>query len=70
MSARKKPFLPSEEFEPSEENIRDIRASMKRWHAHNEFGRSIGRGLTDEEIVERVADEVGAAKSLVRKVTG
>ena len=52
---------------PTLENQNAIRASMKRWRLHNHYGRSIGRGLTDDELVEKVAGETGASKALVRR---
>jgi hypothetical protein len=51
----------------SRENQKAIRASMKRWRVHNRYGRSIGRGLTDAELVDKVAGETGASKNLVRR---
>jgi hypothetical protein len=48
------------------ENQNAIRASMKRWRVHNRYGRSIGRGLSESELVDKVAGETGASKTLVR----
>ena len=47
------------------ENQDAVRASMRRWCAHNHYGRSIGRGLSDAELVEKVAGETGASKAMV-----
>ena len=49
------------------ENGELIRASMERWRHHNEYGRSIGRGLSDAELIERVAGETGASKSHIHR---
>ncbi|MBI5209953.1 MAG: hypothetical protein HY927_08275 [Elusimicrobia bacterium] len=53
-------------LEWTKENQKAIRASMTRWKDHNKHGRSIGRGLSDSELVDRVASETGASKTLVR----
>ena len=53
-------------LERSKENQILIQVSMKRWQAHNEYGRSVGRGLSDDELIDKVADETGASKSYVR----
>ncbi len=39
---------------------------MRRWRAHNEFGRSSGRGLSEVDLLENVASETGASKSYIR----
>ncbi|MBI5625103.1 MAG: hypothetical protein HY924_15105 [Elusimicrobia bacterium] len=57
-------MLPS--IERSPENARAIRASMERWRVHNEHGRSLGRGLSEAELIDRVSGETGASKSFVR----
>ncbi|MBI5239036.1 MAG: hypothetical protein HY926_01050 [Elusimicrobia bacterium] len=49
------------------ENRKAIRACMKRWCVHNRYGRSIGRGLSDAELVDKVAGETGASRNLVRR---
>ena len=43
-----------------------IRASMRRWRTHNKYGLSIGRGLSESELLERVALETGASKTHIR----
>jgi hypothetical protein len=53
-------------LERSQANEKVIKASMKRWRSHNEFGRSIGRGLSEAELVEKVAGETGASMTHVR----
>ncbi|MBI5882414.1 MAG: hypothetical protein HZB91_04845 [Elusimicrobia bacterium] len=53
-------------LEHTQENAKAIRASMQRWQEHNRHGRSIGRGLSDSELVDRVAGETGASKTHVR----
>ncbi|MBI4678314.1 MAG: hypothetical protein HY748_12105 [Elusimicrobia bacterium] len=50
----------------TEENQKAIRASMRRWRSRNKYGRSIGRGLSDAELVDRVAGETGASRTHVR----
>ena len=57
---------PSGGLAQTRENQNAIRASMKRWVVHNRYGRSIGRGLSDAELVEKVAGETGASQTLVR----
>ncbi|MFA6316161.1 MAG: hypothetical protein WC943_01990 [Elusimicrobiota bacterium] len=54
------------QIERNPENERAIRASMKRWQEHNRHGRSIGRGLSESELVDRVAGETGASRTYVR----
>lgn len=39
---------------------------MKFWRAHNQYGHSIGRGLSATELIDKVADETGASKAHVR----
>ena len=53
-------------LEHTQENAKAIRASMQRWLDHNRHGRSIGRGLSDSELVDRVSGETGASKTHVR----
>ena len=53
-------------IERTQENEKAIQASMKRWRHHNEHGRSIGRGLSDAELIANVAGEIGASKAYVR----
>jgi hypothetical protein len=53
-------------LERSRENERAIQASMRRWRRHNEHGRSLGRGLSEADIIDRVSSETGASKSYVR----
>jgi hypothetical protein len=53
-------------LERTKENQTAIRASMKRWRGHNKYGRSIGRGLSEAELIGKVADETGASKAHVR----
>jgi hypothetical protein len=48
------------------ENQKVIRASMKRWRSHNKYGRSIGRGLSEAELIDKVAGETGASKKHIR----
>ena len=48
------------------ENQKVIRASMKRWRGHNKYGRSIGRGLSEAELIDKVAGETGASKKHIR----
>ena len=54
--------------ESAECNRTVIRASMKRWRSHNEYGRSLGRGLSEPELLDRVALETGASKTHIRTV--
>ncbi|HAM36166.1 MAG TPA: hypothetical protein DEB40_02445 [Elusimicrobia bacterium] len=53
-------------LERTQENQRLIRASMKRWQGLNRYGRSIGRGLSEAELLDKVAGETGASKTLIR----
>lgn len=39
---------------------------MKRWQGLNRYGRSIGRGLSEAELLDKVAGETGASKTLIR----
>ena len=48
------------------ENQKVIRASMTRWRSHNKYGHSIGRGLSEAELIDKVADETGASKTHIR----
>ena len=50
----------------TESNRKLICASMKRWRAHNKYGRSLGRGLSDLELLDKVAMETGASKTHIR----
>jgi len=45
------------------ENQRVIQACMKRWRSHNKYGLSIGRGLSEAELIDKVAGETGATKT-------
>ena len=49
----------------SEEKTR-VDACVKRWQERNEYGRSVGRGLSTGQLVENVARETGASKTTVR----
>ena len=49
------------------ENGKVIRASMERWRQLNEYGRSIGRGLSQAELVDKVAGETGASKNHIHR---
>ncbi len=49
------------------ENQKVIQASMKRWQSHNKYGRSIGRGLSEAELIDKVAGETGASKNHIRR---
>ena len=57
---------PSGALERTKENQQVIRASMKRWRSHNKYGRSIGRGLSEAELIDKVAGETGASKTHIR----
>ena len=57
---------PSGVLERTQENQKVIRASMKRWRIHNKYGHSIGRGLSEAELVDKVAGETGASKTHIR----
>jgi len=48
------------------ENQKVIQASMKRWRSHNKYGLSIGRGLSESELIDKVAGETGASKKHIR----
>lgn len=48
------------------EKRKEIKASMKRWQAHNKYGRSLGRGLNSDELLDKVAGETGATKTHIR----
>ena len=48
------------------ENQRLILTLMKRWRAHNRYGRAMGRGLSEGELMDKVAGETGASKSYIR----
>jgi len=48
------------------ENRRVIRTCMKRWQDHNAYGRSIGRGLSEADLIDRVAGETGATLAFIR----
>jgi hypothetical protein len=54
-------------LEPTPENKKVIQASLERWQVHNKFGRSLGRGLSRAELVDKVAGETGASKRHVRR---
>lgn len=57
---------PSEALAQSRENQKVIQASMKRWRVHNKYGRSMGRGLSEAELIDKVAGETGATKTHIR----
>ncbi|MFA6091491.1 MAG: hypothetical protein WCU88_00695 [Elusimicrobiota bacterium] len=57
---------PSGAFTQNRENQKILRASIQRWRAHNHYGRSIGRGLSQAELIDKVAGETGASKTFVR----
>jgi hypothetical protein len=50
----------------TKENQRVIQASMRRWRAHNKYGLSVGRGLSESELIDKVAGETGASKKHIR----
>jgi hypothetical protein len=52
-------------LERNKQNQKLIQVSMKRWQAHNEYGRSVGRGLSNSELVDKVVDETGASRTHV-----
>jgi hypothetical protein len=54
-------------LERSVDNRKMIRACMRRWRAHNKFGHSLGRGLSEPELRDRVALETGASKAHIRE---
>ena len=60
------PESPSALRERRKEKRREIGASMKRWEALNRYGRSVGRGLTNEELLDKVVGDTGASKTLIR----
>jgi len=49
------------------ENKQVIQASMKRWQSLNKYGRSIGRGLSESELMEKVSGETGASMRHIRR---
>lgn len=49
----------------NKENQKLIQVCMRRWQARNEYGRSVGRGLSHAELIDRVVDETGASRTLV-----
>ena len=53
---------------PRERSIERIRiqTSMRKWQKMDETARELGRGLGKRELVDRVAQEVGATLSRVR----
>ncbi|MFA5140244.1 MAG: hypothetical protein WC728_13515 [Elusimicrobiota bacterium] len=50
----------------SRENRRLILTLMKRWRGHNRYGRLMGRGLSESDLIEKVAGETGASKAYIR----
>ncbi|MDD5657757.1 MAG: hypothetical protein PHF00_10945 [Elusimicrobia bacterium] len=56
-----------QQLERSPANRKMIRTCMRRWRAHNLYGRSLGRGLSESELFERVALETGASRALIRE---
>ena len=54
-------------LERTKENQKLIQVSMKHWRAHNAYGRSVGRGLSEAELLDKVADETGASKTHIRE---
>ena len=57
----------SEVLAQTRENQKVIRASMKRWRSHNKYGLSIGRGLSEAELIDKGAGETGASKNHIRR---
>jgi hypothetical protein len=64
---RTRPGAPSGMLEQTKENKKVIQASMKRWLIHNKYGLSIGRGLSNAELIDKVAGETGASKDHIRR---
>jgi hypothetical protein len=64
---RARPDAPCEMLERTKENTKVIRASMQRWRIHNKYGLSIGRGLSNAELIDKVAGETGASKDHIRR---
>ena len=63
---RERPDSSSGMLEHTKENQKVIQASMKRWRAHNKYGLSVGRGLSEAELIDKVAGETGASKNHIR----
>ena len=53
-------------LERTKENQNAIQRSMKCWQGHNKYGRSIGRGLSTAELIDKVAGETCASKTYIR----
>ena len=64
---RAQSISPSGALAQTRENQQVIRVSMKRWRDHNKYGRSIGRGLSEAELIDKVAGETGASKNHIRR---
>ncbi|MDK1046051.1 MAG: hypothetical protein QGM45_10255 [Anaerolineales bacterium] len=58
---------PSGGLAQTRENQKVIQVSMKRWLEHNKYGRSMGRGLSEAELIDKVAGETGASKDHIRR---
>jgi hypothetical protein len=65
--SRARPDAPGGMLERTKENSKVIRASMQRWRIHNKYGLSIGRGLSNAELIDKVAGETGASKDHIRR---
>ncbi len=59
---------PSGVLAQTRENQEVIRVSIKRWRGHNEYGRSVGRGLSEAELLDKVERETGASKNYIRRL--
>ncbi len=59
---------PSGVFARTKENQKVIKVSIKRWLDRNEYGRSIGRGLSESELIDKVAGETSAGKDHIRRL--